>query len=161
MENAWTEPALAAVEKTGRLEGMEIEYYVSGGLPPPHYRSDQFRALTREGRDLLEYARPSYTAKPAQGASYPLDIYTLPATPDEIRTLAKLTREAPPPQAPGPDQGAARADAVRTELLVMLGVQEAKRVYAGRQPPEVSRLREVVEAHVGRLVAQGEHRVKP
>src|SRR4051794_23053923 len=39
MANVDTE--LARIEASGKLGGVEIEYYVGGGLPPPHYRSDQ------------------------------------------------------------------------------------------------------------------------
>ena len=56
-------PPLADLDRLarlGRLDGVTLEYWVGGGLPPPYYRSDQSRLLTSGGRDLLEFARPCH-----------------------------------------------------------------------------------------------------
>jgi len=158
----WVETALRAAEKTGKLDGLEIEYYVSGGLPPPHYVSEQFRLLVRDGHDVLEFATPNYDPKLPQGASYPKDIYTLPATPEDAKTIARLVLASGAFRESASDAGApAPADALRTELEVTGGGKTAKCVYLGREPAELPKLREAVEALIERVKAHGQHEVKP
>ena len=48
---------LAEIERSGRLTGLEIEFWSGGGLPPPYYRSEQLRLTTRGGRDIMEFAK--------------------------------------------------------------------------------------------------------
>ena len=160
MDTQWAEEALRATEKSGRLDGLEIEHYVGGGLPPPHYRSDQLRLLAKDGRDTFEFATPHYEEKVPEGGTYPLDIYTLPATPEEVKTFARLVRESGAFAAPAPDAGPGHADALKTELIVNVRGREAKRVYAGGEPAELARLREVVDPLIARLQKIGAHRVK-
>jgi hypothetical protein len=159
--DTWVETALRASEKTGKLDGLEIEYYVGGGLPPPHYVSDQFRMLVRDGRDVLEVATPNYAANPPRGASYPRDVYTLAATPEDVRTVARLILEAGAFHTVPPDGGTAPADALRTELEVSLAGKAAKRVYRGREPAELPKLRPAIEALFAAVRARGQHQVKP
>jgi hypothetical protein len=134
---------------------------VSGGLPPPHYRSEQLRLLVRDGRDVFELATPNYAATPKQGEGFPSDVYRLPATPAEVKTIARLVRESNAFGSVAPPAEEQSADRMRTELLVTLHGKEAKRVYAGAAPPELAKLREVLTPLMARLRAQGEHRGSP
>ena len=78
---------LEASARTGKLEGIEIEYYVGGGLPPPLYRSDQLRLLVSDGRSTLRFARPVYDRR---YDPYPLEIFQMAATPDDVQLIAGL-----------------------------------------------------------------------
>ena len=161
METKWADKVLAACEASGKLDGAEIEYYVAGGLPPPHYRSDQLRLLVQGGRDMVEFATPNYDPKLAKGNAYALDIYAIAATPDDVRSVARSMRETGAFQAEAPDAGPSRvADTLRAELVVVAGGKEAKRVYAPGDPA-IGELRETAEAMIARVKSQGAHRVKP
>ena len=46
-----------AAAEAGELLGVELEWYVSGGLPPPHTRSDQLRLRVEDGREAIVFAR--------------------------------------------------------------------------------------------------------
>src|SRR5271165_951616 len=47
---------LAHSVATGRLDGLEIEFWKGGGLPPPHYLSDQLRLMTQGDTEVVEFA---------------------------------------------------------------------------------------------------------
>src|SRR4051812_44593663 len=82
---------LGESESSGALDGLEIEYWTGGGLPPPRYVSHQFRLLQKNEGDTLRFARPRFDA-----AFQPhlIDARELPASPDDVRTLARLVRES-------------------------------------------------------------------
>lgn len=152
---------LAAAETSGKLDGIEIEHYVAGGLPPPHYRSEQFRLFVHEGRDTLRFVTPDFQAH-HEGTAYPNHTYDLPATPADVRTIARLVRESGAfAKAVPVDEPAGAPDRMRTELAVILHGKEAKRVYVGAEPPELTKLRAVIQPMIARLKAQGAHRVMP
>jgi hypothetical protein len=152
--------ALKRAEGSGKLDGFEIEHYVSGGLPPPHYRSDQFRLFTDHGRSTAEFVTPDYSAKVKQGEAYPRHVYKLPASPSDVQTFARLVREAGAFGPTPPAQGAKVADRVKTEIVVTLGDKEIKHVYPGAEPTELTKLREFVNPFIARLKAQGEHKIE-
>jgi hypothetical protein len=134
---------LQRLETTGRLDGMEIEYWVGGGHPPPSYRSEQFRWLTWEGRDTLEFATIAYAPVYEQ----PLTLkWQWPASPADVQAAARLlretrvwaaeyTEEAKPPT----------ADVIRTEVVVTRAGQEHKKVYYQRIPAELQSLQSEVK----------------
>ena len=82
--------AITQAETTGKLNGLEIEHYVAGGLPPPHYRSEQFRLFVDHGRDTLWFATPDYTVRVKQGEQYPQHVYRLTASPNDVKMIARL-----------------------------------------------------------------------
>ena len=152
--------ALKKAEATGKLDGLEIEHYIGGGMPPPYYRSEQFRLYGDAGRDTLAFVTPDYTANVGQGEAYPRSAYRIASTPAEVTTIARLVRESgafdmAPPSDAGP------ADAFRTEVVVMLGGKEVKRVYPGAAPPELAKLREAINKVIEHIKANGVHRIDP
>jgi hypothetical protein len=83
---------LANCEKTGSLEGVQIESWTGGGQPPPYYRSHQFRLLTSGGRDLLEFATVQWDKRYAPPNLQ--EKFSLPGRPPDISSVARLLREA-------------------------------------------------------------------
>lgn len=149
---------LARLAERGRLDGVTIEYWVGGGLPPPLYRSDQFRLLTADNNDLLEFARPY--RDPAARREGLVEKFQLAAHPSDIRGLARLildtgvfSRHFPEEKDPG------RADALATEVIVGIGGREFKRRYFTAAPQPLEPLRAEVERLVQRLVASGKRRL--
>jgi len=154
--------ALAAItraEASGKLDGLEIEHYVAGGLPPPYYRSEQFRLFVDHGRDTLAFVVHDVTAKVKQGEQFPRHVYKLPASPSDVKTIARLVRESGAFKGAPPAEGERPHDSMRTELVAILGGKEAKRVYAGAEPAELAKLREVIDPLIARLKAHGVHQV--
>lgn len=150
--------ALARMEATGKLEGVEFEHYVGGGLPPPYYHSDQFRLLSRDGRDTIEFATANYSSKPAKDTPYPRDVYQLPAQPDDVKTLARSLRAGHAFDASVPIVEI--ADSVRIELVLTVAGKQHKAVYQGL-PSALEPLDALVDALVARAKAQGKHELKP
>ncbi|MGC9971515.1 MAG: hypothetical protein ABSE56_13100 [Bryobacteraceae bacterium] len=149
---------LARLAEQGRLEGVTIEYWVGGGPPPPYYRSDQFRLLTVENRDTIEFARPYHD--PAAKLEGLVEKLQLPAQPSEVRGLAKLIldtgvfeRQFPEEKDPG------QADSLATEVIVSIGGREFKRRYFTASPKPLEPLRAEVERLVQRLTASGTRQV--
>ena len=138
---------LARLERsaqTGRLDGLEIEYWVGGGLPPPYYRSDQFRVLTVQGRDTLEFARPLWddAFKPPQL----VEKFQRPATTADVRRVARLILDAgvfTEQHEEKPRVG----DGLSTEVILTAGGTKKQSVYRGNVPPKLRAL----EADVERL----------
>jgi hypothetical protein len=152
---------LKAAEESGKLpEGMEIEHYVGGGLPPPHLRSDQLRLMVREGHLVFRFVTPDFKAEVKQNESYPRKVYERAATPDEVRKIARLVRESGAFGNPPPASGPPVRDRLRTELVILRGGQEAKRVYPGAEPPELTKLRAEIGPLVADLKAHGKHWVE-
>lgn len=151
------EVLLARCEASGKLSGIEIEYYVGGGLPPPHYRSDQFRFLTLDGREIMQFAKPVFDKR---YNPYPVEVYTLPATPADVKTIAGLilrsrafspsSSSKPPIKVP---------DALRTELVIKAGTKEETRTFQGL-PAELQPLKPAVETLIAQLKAKGERWVE-
>jgi hypothetical protein len=156
--------ALKDAETSGKLNGLEIEHYVGGGLPPPHHRSEQFRLYVSDGRDTLAFVTPDFTARVKQGESYPNHAYELPATPADVRQIARLVRESGAFSSASTPQDGVVADGLRTELVLICdgkgGKEEAKRVYSGAEPPELAKLLAEINAIVARIKAQGVHKVR-
>ena len=149
---------LSRLAEQGRLDGVTIEYWVGGGPPPPYYRSDQFRLLSVENRDTLEFARPYHD--PAAKLEGLVEKFQLPAQPSEVRGLAKLIletgvfeRQFPEEKDPG------RADALATEVIVTVGGREFKRRYFTGSPKPLEPLRAEVERQVQRLAASGRRQI--
>jgi hypothetical protein len=149
---------LARLAEQGRLEGVTVEYWVGGGLPPPFYRSDQFRLLTFENRDIFEFARPY--RDPATKREGLVEKFQLAAQPSDVRRLAKLIldtgvfeRHFPEEKDPG------RADALTTEIIVIIGGREFKRRYFTGSPKPLEPLRAEVERLVQKLVASGKREI--
>jgi hypothetical protein len=157
-------PDLERMSVRGRLEGLTIEYWVGGGLPPPHHRSDQLLLLDAEGRDTIQLSRPFLD--PASKREGLTERFRLAAEPAEVRKVAQLIldtgvfdRRLPEEKDPG------RADAVSTEVIVKTGGREFKRRYFSASPGSLEPLRAEVERLAQRLAEGGKrelfHQGKP
>jgi len=149
---------LARIVQQGRLGGVTIEYWVGGGLPPPHYRSDQLRLLTFESSDILEFARPY--RDPAATREGIVEKFHLAVQPSDVRRIATLIidigvfeRQFPEEKDPG------RADALTTEVILTINGREFKRRYYSGSPPPLEPLRLEVERLIRRLVESGKREV--
>jgi hypothetical protein len=146
------EVLLARCEASGKLSGIEIEYYVGGGLPPPNYVSNQFRLLVVDGQDVLQFAKPVFDKR---YNPYPMEVYTLPATPADVKTIAGLilrSRAFSPSSSSNPPIKV--PDALRTELVIKAGTKEETRTFQGL-PEALQPLKPAVEALIEQLKAKG------
>jgi hypothetical protein len=153
---------LARCEATGKLDGVLIEYYVGGGLPPPMTRADQFLLVSREGRDVMEYSRPNFDPKydKLHLDGYPNDTYSLPASPADVKKIARLMRETGVFEQHFPEEARPGiADILRTEINVVDSHGEDGRTYYQRAPVALDPLRVVVEALIAHLKVHGDHGV--
>lgn len=145
---------------TGRLDGLEIEYWVGGGSPPPHYRSDQLRLQTRGGRDVAEFARPLFDA-----SFDPPDLvekFTADAQPADVQGVARLILAAhlfDEAAQTGPTAG---FDMLATEIAIAAGERRFERKHRGNELPEnlrplaqqIEELRQSLEKAGARSVLQ-------
>jgi len=141
--------------QSGRLDGLEIEYWVGGGLPPPRYRSDQLRLLCVDGRDTVEFAKmcfddhydpPSLNEK-----------WQVPATGVDVREMVRLLLEGsvftthyPEEDDPG------IADILSTEVIATFSGDELKRRYYRKPPESLAPLVRAAEALIDRAKREGE-----
>jgi hypothetical protein len=151
--------ALSRMSSDGRLSGCVIEYWVGGGQPPPHYRSDQFRLLTADGRDVMEVARPRYDVRvpPDAGPGYAVERARLAASRDDVRAVARaivacgvFSRHFPEEQNPRV------ADILSTEVIVTVNSRAFSRRYFRRVPEALGPLRAEVERRVREVDARGQ-----
>ncbi len=145
---------LAHCERAGMLEGVEIEYWTGGGQPPPYYRSDQFRLLTSDGRDVMQFV----TIKSDERYDPPnlQEKSSLPARNSDIQNVARLLRETrvfvkryPEEEKPG------IADVLSTEVIVSAAGRSEKRSYYRRLPEELAPLKAQIEALIEVTRSQG------
>lgn len=148
--------ALSRMEATGKLEGVEFEHFVGGGLPPPHYVADQLRLLVQDGHDTIEFSAPNYKAQAAQGQAYPNDEYQLPAQPDDVKAIARALREGHAFEFSEPTTTV--ADAVRTELVLTVAGKRHTVIYRGFTPA-LAPLNALVRDLTTRVKAQGRYRL--
>ncbi len=150
--------ALARMASDGRLDGCEIEYWTGGGLPPPHYRSEQFRVHPEGGRDVMEVARPRYDLAPPPdaGPGYPVERRTLDASAEDVRAIARALLDAEVFMRRFPEEDDPHApDALSTEVIVTVGGRAYQRRYFRRLPEALARARAEVERRVRSVDARG------
>lgn len=150
--------ALARMEATGKLEGVEFEHYVGGGLPPPYYHSEQLRLIARDGRDTIEFAKANFSSKPAKDTPYPRDVYQLVAQAEDVKSLARVLRAGRAFDVAAPTVQI--ADSVRIELVLTVGGKPHKAIYQGL-PPALEPLDTLVDAFIARAKSQGRHKLEP
>ena len=158
LDTAFILAQLANCEKTGRLGGLEIEFWTGGGQPPPYYRSDQFRLLTSDGNDLLQFTTIKWDKR-----YDPPDLhekFLLQAVPSDIESVARLLRETgvfvkrfPEEEKPG------IADVLSTEIIVSAAGRQEKRVYYLGLPDKLVPLREQIEKLIELTKSKGKKEV--
>jgi hypothetical protein len=149
---------LERAAEAGRLDGLEIEYWIGGGAPPPHYRSDQLRLLTRDGRDVFEFARPLWDA-----SFDPPDLIeklSAEAKTADVQQVARLILESSlldEPTETGPTGG---FDLLTTEIAIAAGSRRFERKHRGNQVPgNLVALSREVHALCAALETSGERAV--
>ncbi len=149
--------ALGGCLAQGRLDGCEVEYWTGGGLPPPYYRSDQFRLHAIEGREVVELARPRYDV-PAPGDAYPVERFIMDARPEHVRAVVQMILAGNVFTERHPEEDAARApDALSTEVIVTVEGVAFERRYGRRVPEAVEPLRVEVERLTRDVIERGAH----
>lgn len=142
---------LQTCANTGHLNGLEIEYWVGGGQPPPYYRSDQLRFLPTSDGETLELARPLWDT--AFDPPQLTEKFERPAKPVEIQQVARLIVAARvfTERYPEEDKRGA-SDVLSTEVIITAEGSRLARVYHGSLPAplrtlgaEIERLRAAVE----------------
>ena len=129
--------------QSGRMEGMEFEYWIGGGQPPPYYRSDQLRLLDSGAGDLLVFARPYWDS-----AFDPPDLvekFQRTADPDEIRRVLNLLLQSDVFSKPTETEMAG-PDVLKTEIMLTFGGVTHERRFHGKIPDELNALDAVVQA---------------
>ncbi len=147
---------LAETERSGRLTGLEIEFWSGGGLPPPYYRSEQLRLTTRGGRDIVEFAKLKWDQSfdPPQLQ----DKWLYPLQPDQTSTIARLllgshafTQTYPEEQNPN------IADILSHEIVLTADGSEVKRRYFRKEPEALGPLRAAVNGLIDLARTQGRY----
>lgn len=149
---------LQSAEATGRLDDLELEYWIGGGLPPPHHRSDQLRFLLLDGKPTIEL---NVETNDEKRPGLAMIEHRAPLVPDELRAVAKLIRETAVfsrryPEENKPDV----ADILHTEVVLMSGdrSKSAKRTYYKSPPTDLEALTGHMKRISDRLRAEGQKR---
>ena len=156
MRSSKADDVLARLEATGKLNGAEIEHYIGGGMPGPAMHNDQLRFFSRDGREVMEFAKSNFIRTEFNPCA--LDIYSLPAEPAVVQKFARLLRESRayrddfPEETPHED-----ADRIHLELGITEAGETASRSYPGGPPASFAPLETEVDALIARLRATGEY----
>ena len=149
---------LQAAERTGRLDGLEIEFWKGGGLPPPYYQSDQLRLMTVGIREVIEFA----TLKWDQNFDPPNlhEKWTLALQAAQTSEVTRLllatqvfTAHYPEEEKPG------IADIFSYEILLTADGTQVKRTYYRQLPNQSASLQAATAGLIDLLKAQGRHGV--
>jgi len=146
---------LEGIQRTGRLAGLEIEYWKGGGLPPPHYVSEQLRLMSVDGQQSIVFSTVKFDSK-----FDPPDLHekwTLNLSASDARAVANnlltshlLSKTYNEEKDPGV------ADAFSYEILLTAEQQE-KRTYYLHVPSELRALQAVFDRLAGIARASGRH----
>jgi len=147
---------LETTERTGRLSGLEIEYWRGGGPPPPLYRSEQLRLMSAGPQDLLEFAvqkwDPGFTPPTLH------EVWTLPLRPAQVIEVTQLLLATNVFTAVYAEEQDPRiADIISYEILVSVSDTRLKRRYYRRVPDALAPLDGVFVGLIDRLKAEGRH----
>jgi hypothetical protein len=146
-------------ENSGNLQGVTIEYWIGGGLPPPYYRSDQFRLLTVSGRDMLEYSTLKWDKNPERTGLQ--EKFSLPAQPSDIKSVARLLREKQVfVKKYAEEDQPGIADILSFEIIVSSGVGQEKRTYYRKLPEDLASLRTLLETLIDRAKSKGKKELR-
>jgi hypothetical protein len=147
---------LAEIEHSGRLAGLEMEFWSGGGLPPPYYRSEQLRLTTRGGRDIVEFAKLKWdnSFDPPQLQ----EKWFLLLRPDQTSTVARLLLSSHVftqtyPEEQNPNAG----DILSYEIVLTANGAEVKRRYFRKEPDALGPLRAAVNGLIDLTRTQGRY----
>ncbi len=158
---------LVRVEKTGVLDGLSLELWRGGGLPPPYYRSDQLRFLSVGGRDVVEFASLKFDSRyDPPGVQ---DKWTIPAATADIKEAARLLlalrvleTQFPEERQPGV------ADVISYEIVASAEGVEVQRRYYRKLPDTLAPIQTFIDRMTASAKASGPpalfhhgHEVKP
>ena len=77
---------LALAAKTGRADGLTIEYWIGGGQPPPYYRSEQLLVTSHDDRLTIDLAIMRF--HPRLTPQEVLEVRTQTSYDEELKQLA-------------------------------------------------------------------------
>jgi hypothetical protein len=149
---------LAAAERAGRLNGLEIEFWSGGGLPPPYYRSDQLRLMTRGAQDVVEFA----TIKWDESFNPPQlqEKWLLPLRPEQTSEVIRLLLATKVftttyPEEHNPNIG----DVLSHEILLTADGAHLQRKYYRQEPVALAPLRAAIAGLIQLAKTHGRHGV--
>lgn len=145
---------LANSERTGRLDGLEIEFWKGGGLPPPNYKSDQLRLMTAGGREVIEFASLRWDSRfdpPSVQDKWILAVD--PADVSEVARLLQSTQVFTGKYAEEVKPGI--ADIFSYEILVTADGRQEKRTYYRKLPEQLAPLQTAFDKLIELAKAQG------
>jgi hypothetical protein len=147
---------LSTAAREGRLDGLQIEYWVGGGQPPPFYRSEQFRLLANDDKPQLEFSvlRFHKELKPNEVK----EVFSLPAEPEDVRAVAGMLVEKKVFESRFAEETDPRIGSVISyELTGIVDREQEKRVYYRAMPKELAALQSVFEKLIERTKKKGKH----
>jgi len=145
---------LERVEKTGVLEGLSLELWRGGGLPPPYYKSDQLRFLSVSGHDTVEFASLRFDASFDPPSVQ--DKWTIPAATADVKEAARLLLSLKVLETQFPEERPTGvADAISWEVIALSDGAEVQRRYYGKLPDELAPLQAFIDRMVGSAKASG------
>lgn len=149
---------LVVAERTGQLDDLEVEYWVGGGLPPPHHRSAQLRMMPVDGKPTTQVFEATFDERRPEVGYIE---YRMPLAPGDLRDVARLIRETGIFfQKFDEEQKPDLMDILRTEIEVsnVGGTKKVKRIYYRSVPGALEPLATGVKVIADRVRAQGQKR---
>jgi hypothetical protein len=149
-------PKLKVASKDGRLDGLQLAYWVGGGQPPPYYRSEQFRVFSTPTSAQMEFSLLRFDSKLT-----PNDVtetFTLAADAANIRAIAsmlldKKVFEGRFPEETNPKIG----DIFSHEIIATAGAVKLRRTYYRTMPVDLAPLEKLWRQLIDQTRKQGLH----
>lgn len=149
---------LHALETSGSMGDVIIEYWFGGGQPPPFYRSDQVRLCRGVHGDFVQFATVAYA--PYFDPANLVVRFQVSASSNVVRTIARLMRESHAFDQSHPEEGGAKAtDVLSTELIVSQGDRRAEKRFYRDVPDSLQTLESAFRSLMADAVNRGSAKV--
>ena len=147
-----------AAADAGELLGIELEWYVSGGLPPPRTRSDQLRLRVEDGREAIVFAKERWDT--AFDPPNVHDKWDLPLDADTVRRVLRAVLDGRVFATRYPEEERPNArDVLWYEALLGWNGTTLTRRYWKTLPEPVLPLAAICDELVDRAVTSGRKRL--
>lgn len=149
-------PKMKSAAKDGRLDGMQIEYWVGGGQPPPYYRSEQFRLLSQGEEVQMEFAVLRFHPKLIPNEV--TEKYTLRGIAEDVRGIARMLLDLRVFEIHFPEENDPSIGGVIShEIAVAAGKVEMKRTYYRTMPLDLTPLEKLLQKMIAKTREKGLH----
>ena len=149
------ERRLANARSSGRLDGLTIEYWKGGGLPPPYHVSQQLRVMSAGGNDAVVFDNETWDAKYTPQNVH--ERWTAVARPEDVRSVAAMILDGDllgKRFAEEDDPGI--ADILSHEIILAADGVEVKKTYFRSLPAQMQPLKQFFDDLIQRTKAQAE-----